>query len=300
MTFFHLYETAMMRYHLEGLPDTVQERVVLQSLINYGCAVFFKKDGSVLSLPGMPGAGGLNANGDPVTANVFSRNGLINEEVNLYTPGGAELELLKEGVYTVPESGNGVIVWETKSRYPFINTIMYYASCISDTLRTIDTARMWIKVPFIPVCERELLDSVKETFKAIQENDELIPVSTGIQDIKKFNILPVQESGESIRNASALVDWYEQQFRSRCGIHSNTAIDKKGENLTSDEININDSYTNSATDELTEYLQSQFDFVNQMLGTNIKVVLNNELQNYKSLDTKDDEEAGANESLNIE
>ena len=61
-------------------------------------------------------------------------------------------------------------------------------------------------------------------------------------------------------------------------MRANTNVDKKGENLIADEIHANDSYTDSVSDTLVEYLQSQFDFVNQIFGTSIKVVENENLQ----------------------
>lgn len=278
--FMNLLNTAMQRYKFSGLPDTISERVVLESMIMYGCVVFFEEEGSLLALPGAPGAGGLNINGDPVSANVFSRNGLLNKDIKLYVPGGITDTQLQKGAdgRTTGENRKGVIVWENKNRYPFFYTINYYAGAIADTLRTIDVARMWIKVPFIPVCEQSLVDSVKTIMRQIVENDELVPVSTGVQDIKRFNILPINESGESITSARELVDWYTQQFRAACGIRANTGIDKKGENLISDEVHISDSYTDSVSSDMVDYINSQLALVNKVYNTNIVCEVNDNFQ----------------------
>lgn len=278
-TFMRLFETALQRYRLENLPETINERVVLQSFICYGNATFFNNNGNVLSLPSVPSGNGYNINGDPVSAWVFSRNGLFNKEIKLHVEGGQIDPLLKKGTSgTLVTDEKGVMVWETRTRYPFLNTIIYYARAISDTLRTIDVARKWLKVPFIPVCEESLVQSVATMMKDIADNNDVIPVSTGVQDISKFNILPIQQSPESIQTASELIDWYEQQYRSACGMRANTNVDKKGENLIADEIHANDSYTDSVSDTLVEYLQKQFDFVNEVFGTSIKVVENENLQ----------------------
>lgn len=296
--FMHFFDVAMQRYKITGLPDTIQERVVLESMIMYGCVVFFEHDGALLALPGAPGAGGLNINGDPVSANVFSRNGLLNLDIKLYTPGSLTDSELKKGADGMPvKSGRtGVIVWENKNRYPFFYTIDYYSRAIADTLRTIDVARMWLKVPFIPVCEQSLVDSVKVAMNQIQNNDEIVPMSTGVQDIKRFNILPVQESGESITAARELIDWYDQQFRSRCGIRANAAADKKGENLLDDEVHINDSYTDSISNNYVDYINEQLDFANNIFGTSIRCELNQSYQSEAAKLTEEEEEEVNNDN----
>ena len=163
----------------------------------------------------------------------------------------------------------GVLVWENKSRIPFINTVVNFTSAIADTYRTIDTARIWIKRPFIPVCEEQLVDAVADMMKAIKDNEDLIPMSTGSLDINRFNVLPIDGSGAGIQSAKELIEWYQQQFRERCFMQSNTQADKKGENLTNDEIHINDEFTDTQEDNTIDYLNSQFDFVNEVLGTKL-------------------------------
>lgn len=289
--FMHYFDIAMQRYNIEGLPDTVQKRVILESMIMYGCVVFFRYNGAILALPGAPGAGGVNINGDPISANIFSRNGLLNREVKLFTPGGLTDKELQKGIdgRAVSDDRTGVIVWEKKNRYPFFYTIDYYSGAIADTLRTIDVARNWIKVPFIPVCEQSLVDSVKVSINQMLNNDEIVPMSTGVQDIKRFNILPVQESGESITSARELIDWYDQQFKARCGMRANTAADKKGENLLSDEVHINDSYTDSISNDYVDYMNEQMELVNEVFGTNIKVALNKSFQSEPKDEVNEDD-----------
>lgn len=296
-TFMRLFDIAMQRYKLEGLPETVNERVILQSLICYGNITFFKEGESVLALPSVPSGSGFNINGDPVSAWVFSRNGLFNKEVKLYVEGGQTEPLLNKNTSgTIVKDQRGVMLWENKNRYPFLNTILYYSQAISDTMRTIDVARKWLKVPFIPVCEESLVQSVKMMLEDISNNESFVPVSTGVQDISKFNILPIQQSPESIQKASELVDWYEQQFRSACGMRSNTNVDKKGENLLQDEIHSNDSYTDSVSDSLAEYLNDQLEFLNKVMGTNITCKVNENLQSEAEYGINKEEEDSKDEN----
>lgn len=271
--FMRLMETAMRRYRIENLPDTVSERVVLQSMITYGNIVFFKHGNSILALPGVGGQGGYNVNGDPVSAYVFSKNGVFNKEVKLYIKGGQNDKLVKDGIATVHNANfDGVMVHETKTRFPFIETVIYYAQAIADTYRTIDVARTWIKQPFIPVCEESIVPSVKKMFQDMKDNDEMIIASTGVQDISKFNILPIDTATTSIDTACQLIDWYTEQFKIACGFDGNTQIDKKGENLISDEVNFNEDYTEKHSNDMLEYIQSQLDVANEYFGLNMKVV----------------------------
>ena len=180
------------------------------------------------------------------------------------------------------------MVWENKNRYPFLNHIMYYSKAISDTLRTVDVARTWLKIPAMPVCEESLVESVKAVFEKLKNNDEIIPVSSGIQTVDKFDLKPVGDITKNIQTATELIDWYEMQYRALCGFKSNTAIDKKGENLIADEVHINDSYTDSVTDSLTDYLKDQIDIVNEFFGLNIKVVENDLIQTGKGDDPNEE------------
>lgn len=272
-TFMRLMETAMRRYRIEGLPDTMSERVILQSMIVYGSVVFFKHGNSVLALPGVPSGNGYNLNGDPVSAWVFSKNGMFNQEIKLYIDGGANDSILTQGANMIKvKSPDGIILWENKTRFPFLDTIIYYASAIADTYRTIDVSRTWIKQPFIPVCEESVMPSVKKMFQDIKDNDEMIVASTGIQSIDKFNIIPIDTAESSIDSAKELIDFYEAKFREACGMKSNMNSDKKGENLISDELHQNDEYVEAHTNDMIDYIQSQLEVANKFLGTSMRVV----------------------------
>ena len=273
-TITRLIEEALDRYGVEGLPDTCNERVVLQSLLVYGAVTFFKEKGSILALPSAPTGNGFNIYGDPTAAWVFSKNGMFNKEVKLFVPGGTTDELLMKGMLGGEAKGtsNGVIVWENKTRTPFIITTMIFANAIADTMRTIDINRMWLKRPFIPVCEESLVPSVNAMFSKMVNNEEVIPVSTGVMDISRFDLKPIDVSPATIKAATELVEWYENKFREYCGTESNTQMDKKGENLIEKELDANDEYVQKTDSRIIDYLNEQFDFVNKVFGTNIKAV----------------------------
>lgn len=273
--FMEKLDVALRRYKLRDLPDTVSERLVLQSLVFYGNCVFFKDPefgDNVFALPGVP-YGGFNINGDYTRSYVYAKNGLINKEVELFIMGADDADILKKSVTGtfVSNKPQGVMVWENKQRFPFLFTVDYFAHAISDTYRTIDVAKAYMKRPFIPICEESMVESVTDVLNKIIENEEVIPVSTGVKEVSKVDFHDIIGMGDSVKDAMELLDWYEQKYREKCAITSNTQVDKKGENLISDEINMNEDYIAMRDETILDYLQKQFDFVNECLGTHIRV-----------------------------
>lgn len=263
------------RYKILNLPDTVSERVVMESLLVYGNVVFFKDKNMdcILALPGVMAQGGLNLYGDPVGMYVFSKNGLadFNREVKLYKKGDNKILYEGSGNSNIEEP-DAVCIWENRSRYPFFQTVLYFSEAIADTYRTIDVAKTYIKNPFICVAEESAVPSVRKMLEEFRNNKEFIIASTGIQSIDKFNILDITTAPESINTAATLVDWYESKFLDACSMKSNQNVDKKGENLISDEVNILDDKVSKTTNNILDYIQEQLDIANEFLGTNMKVV----------------------------
>lgn len=289
-TFMRLLSDAMNRYTIKNTPDTVNERVMLESLLVYGNTTLFEESGNVLALPSVPSGEGFNLYGDPVSAWVFSRNGLFNRQIDLYVEGGADASILNRGTQgiAIPSDKRGVMIWENKTRFPFLNTVIYYASVISDTLRTIDVDRRWLKRPFIPVCEESLVPSITKIFDEMADNNGIIPVSTGVLDIDKFDLKPVDVSPDIVKSAIELVEWYENKFRELCGTDSNTQVDKKGENLIADEVHVNDEYTDKSEDALIECLNHYLEFANQQFGTEMKAERKEVKENEQSKDIQAD------------
>lgn len=271
--FNELLKIAMERYGFENLPDTISERILLLSMIIYGNFTFFDEKGVLLGLPSVPSGKGFNMNGDPLSAWVYSRNGSFHKEIPLHVKGELDSKYLTEmtGGVQLSYQPSGVMIWENKTRYPFINEVFYFADAIADTYRGIDVARMWLKRPFIPVCDEELKDDVKAMLKGYKENQEELILSTSMMSVQKFDILPV-DTTNAVQKLVEVVDWYENKFREKCGIEANAQIDKKGENLISDELDITTDFSERHENETIEYINEQLDFVNKIFGTNIKCV----------------------------
>lgn len=277
-TFMHLMNIAISEYssRLEFKNETINGRLIIQALIVYASCVFFRKDGDsgLLSLAGVPSGKGWNIYGDPLSAWIFSRNGLMNEEIDLYIPGSDIAPELDKSFSSAdfPLRNKGFMLFDNKNRYPLIKQIVYYSEAISDTLRTIDVARKWYKMPSIPVCEQSLVDSVNSTLNAISDNDEIIPVSSGMQTVDKFTLAPVGDVTKNISSATALIDWYTERFKSVLGIENNTNINKKGENLNSEEINIDVGLAETLDTSKWDYIKEQCENLNSYFGEPVVTV----------------------------
>jgi hypothetical protein len=291
--FINHFAQAMKRYTIRNLPATCSERLIKQSLICQGCVIFFKdkENGGIFALQGYPSGKGFNVNGDPVSGYVFSRNGLFNKEIDLYIPGSDDDKLITEG--NVGESTNpkGVIIWENEERYPFIYNVLDFSKAIADTYKTIETNRTWMKIPFIPIVPESMKDAIGSLVDDIEANEKVIPISARLNELERFDIHDMCGREEAIRMCMELIDWYEQKFRECCGFDSNASIDKKGENLLTDEVNFNLDFTNKITNFSIDYLNKQLEIVNKFLGTDMiaeEVEGNDEETGLQSDDTATD------------
>lgn len=264
-----LVEKGLARYDFEDLPDTVNDRVLKMSLLFHGSVCFFEKDGGILALPAAPNSN-LNLYGDYKSCFVYGRNG-FNDTIPLFIPGTDEAKIVGKGFYTLNqnEKPRGVYVRENKMTYPFINYCIAYAEKIADCMRTIDVVRANIKRPFVITAEEQLVPTVKKFFETRDENVEYI-VSSGVFPADKINILPIDTNVDALKSATDLIEWYYNDFDNLCQKNSNANPDKK-ERLLVDEVNANNESKETSEESFRDYLTEQLDFVNECLGTNIKL-----------------------------
>lgn len=298
LVFVRLANIALQRYHINGLPDTISERTILQSLLWYGSVVFFKKDSNIFALPGVPTGDGYNIYGDPGSAWVFSRyNGKMFDSVKLYIPGSDEAVFLKELIGSA-QTGKpaGVIVWENSMRYPFINTVLYYSQKIADCYRTLDITRYWLKRPLLLTGPEESSESVKNIIQDMGDNPNAIYLSESLGVTKATQLLNTNANGQNLTDITGLLEWYESTFRSQCGIDSNAQMDKKGENLIQAEITVNDQYQSINLDSALQEIQKWLDVVNKFFGFNLTVEKSEVLEHDDLSDVPTDEPEPDNKS----
>lgn len=278
-TFARTLTDALNRYRIDGLPDTISERVVKQSLIWYGSVVFFEREGKPMALPGRA-TEEFNVNGDPKFGWVHGVNG-FNERIRLYIPGADDSTFLREGnnLQSSPQSYKGVYVRENALTFPFVNYAMEYARNIADSMRTLDVCRANAKQPFVVVAEESIVGSVKAFFKERNDNNEYI-ISTGVFPADKINILPFSTNTENLKNCTDMIEWYWNQWRELCGLNSNSNPDKK-ERLITAEANANNEATDAQLDKSLEYIQFGLDQVNEVFNLNVTVRPTIEKEDYE-------------------
>ncbi len=284
------------RYSIENLPESCDERVVLQSLLWYGSVTFFQKAGEVLALPGLPTAN-YTLYGYPTQATVWGRNGYT-ETVKLFIENGDNSKLVRQTTSgtVAPIEGAGVWVRENEQAYPFINYVIEFADKIADTYRTLDITRTNIKRPYVITAEESIIESVKSFFNKRENNEEYI-ISSGVFPADKINLMPFDQNPENIRDCTGLIDFYYAKFRELEAISAAPAtIDKKAE-ITIPELNQNSGAQSAINNSIVNVLQRELDFCNEKLGTNMRVVNKIKEEKEEEMEGKEDGRSESDEEL---
>ena len=285
----HLMDIAINRFQFDGLPDTVNERVLQESFLWYAGATFFEENGALLALPSNPTTD-YNIYGDAGYAFVFGRNG-FNRKVKLHIPNGFNPATTK-GIsgQNMGQTGDGVYVRENKARYPFMNYVIAYSEKISDTMRTIDMQRKKFKRSYVITCQEEVVNTVRKFFKEQDDNEDFI-INTGVFPVDWVDVIPLTVTSDEVKAMTDLQEWYFEQFKEFCGLNSNPNTDKK-ERLLVDEVNANNENTEYNIDRTIDYINDQLELVNSEFGTNIKCK--------KAKENKDDLSVSDNERSAVE
>ena len=276
ITFIRLVNEALQRYSIKGLPETVSERVVLQSLLWYGCVVFYKYEGNLFALPGVPTGNGFNIYGDPGSAWVYSvMNGQFSKEIKLYIPGSDKTAFLKRLIGDSQRGEpTGVIVWENQMRFPFIDTVWFFSKCIADCYRTLDVTRYWLKRPLLLTGPEEYSEDIKRLIDGMDESPNAIYIKEMVGVDKQTTLLNTNANGQNLTDVTGILEWYENKYRELCGLDSNAQMDKKGENLITAEITVNDQYQQMQLDKSIDEIQKGLDYANKFFGLDMSVIQN--------------------------
>ena len=255
------------RYEFEGLPETVNERVLKQGLLWFGSVAFFDKDDSLICLPAK-GTELINVYGDYMKAWVFGRNG-FNECIDLYTAGQDESSFVTKSINGGnSHKGKGVLVRENYMFYPFINYVYSYAWKIANASRTLETCAFHYKRPYLVTCKEEVLPTVKKYFEKVGDNEEFV-CSTGIFDAADVQAIPLGLPAGALDDVEQLCDYYLNQFLTLCGLDNNQQI-HKAERVNTMEVEANDESIDTNIQPLCEYINEQLEYVNKNFGVNIK------------------------------
>lgn len=261
---------ALNLYEYEGLPDSVDVRMIEMSFLLRGAAMIAEIEGNLFSLLCAPG-GNYNLYGNPLTAYGYGLNG-FNREFKLWVP-GSDAPLTRDGVQKREGKGfNAVMGFDNKARFPYINYITTTAMRIADIKRAEDVIRTNLKRPAIIAVEESQVSSVQTAIKSKDSNEEAIvigmhgfsPDSAKVWDLKTDPTL-----------LSAFADAYEREeniMREVFGLNSLPNQDKK-ERLITNEADANNQATQSNADIRLLARKEFIEHVNEAFGLDCSVRL---------------------------
>lgn len=277
------------------LPPGMSERVMKMSFLMNSCCAFLigiKYNGTYY--PGKyafyayPSGKGFNFNGDPLSCNVMSMyNGLIQNEVPLYIDGETDNELLKLGYGQFDtEQPRGFLVWENEARFPMIYTILYYALKITQAYMTLDTTMFWLNIPVIFTADKTLVNSIDELVEQIANREAYTIQNAALGGVgQATNIMNTNVNGQSLKDVTALIEWLESKIREEFGIDSNPQMDKKGENLQTAEITVNDEYQNLRSSSRIDTMNEGFKAGSHWSGFGIEFEAYSKVGNSNNMST---------------
>lgn len=270
----NLVTSALDLFEWEGLPDTMDAVMIERCLLLYGKCLFVRYENADLSLA-TANSSELNMYGYPVRAFGYGFNG-FNHEFSVFVPGadiGDDVTLeTTSGIKADALHPEGVIVYDNDDAYPFIGFIVNAAARMSDLIRSTDVAAQNLKSPFIVYAEDLQLSTVREAFKARDENQAVIVLSKNNLNKDSFQVFPTEAQPQALialwdqfRNVEALI-------LETLGINSNDNIDKT-ERLLVDEINANNQMIGGNLEKRLRQRQLGAERYNKLFGTKISVKL---------------------------
>lgn len=263
-----LVELCISTFTWNGLPETVDERLIELSLYNRGMAVYFKDDViGDLCLQCLP-AGKRDVYGVPINRKAYSPYNHF--QMNL-------------------DNTNSVIIFNNLLRKPSFEMVRMYAHRLWDIDRTIDVNVHACKTPILITCD----ETERMTFENLyKEYDGNAPVIKGTKALNQNNFQVLKTDAPYL--ADKLYQLKTQIWNealTKLGI-ANVNTQKK-ERLVQDEVGVTTASAVASRLSRKKARQEGADKINRMFGTNITVDFNPDL--LMSNESEEDED-GQNEN----
>lgn len=291
-----LFEMAMSIFIWDGLPETCSARFLEQSLILRGQAVFTQEEnGAHLTLGAAP-TQNYNIYGEPLKCFGWGLNG-YNKQYSLYVKGSGEAEQLRKyqgGFISDPLGYDGVLCWDNKMRYPYINYIITAAKRLADTERSCDVIARNLKQSVAILCPEEMKDTVNELF-ASRDNNETLVIGNGKIMASEVGVIDLKVNPDAMRVMYERFDHHLTLIHSIFGIESSAQSDKR-ERLLVDEVNANNQITAANLQKRLHMREDFCELVNKAFDLNISVKVNPELFQEAKEEQEGAEITGGNEN----
>lgn len=267
-----LIQRALNRYKFEGLPETINERVLKLSLLWHASVCIFEERGHLMGLPGAAGTSGVTVYGDYTHSIVYGRDGWT-KDVTLWVPGGKEDPFLQTAY--IPEAAKarptGVWFRENPMKSPFADICIEFADNLADTWRKMENARLLMVKPMVIIGDKEDAPTARYLFEEMSGNSPLIFL-TRRMDSAPMDVERLETSPNTLKEYTDHIEVLLAKFDQLCGVDANSNVDKK-ERLITSEIDISATSTSLNIRSICDYMQQYgLDLVNEHWGTNIRVV----------------------------
>lgn len=291
--FNYYYELALNEFTWEGLPETMDKRMIERAFLLTGRCLAAEVDGNILSLVGAPSSG-WTLYGYPASAYGWGFNG-FNKEFKVYVPGADDSKTIRQNAGGVPNTGTptAVMGYDNAMAYPFVNYLITECQRLANLKMAIDVLTENLKQPLIVSCDDTAINSVREAFKQRSENMPAI-VGTGRLPLDSFNVWDTKVTPETLQAFKDLYEWISNNLRMFYGINSNEQSDKK-ERLLVPEVNSNNQLIKVSQDIRLEWREKWAEDCNYLWGLNMRPLINNKVEEV----TDDVDESELSESENV-
>lgn len=292
-------ELAAHTLSFEGLTDTMSERTMREGLLWYPLVCIFKVGDSWINLPAVPGGRGFNAQGNFGDCFAYGKNGRV-YHVNLHMQGEDETSFLSRtpGPKT-PGEYFGYAIRARDSCTPMIETVIFYSEQIADLLSALANCTPILHHPInFSVSQKQRATALK-WYKELDSNIPFTFMPRVDESGNSFDASPVNmlKDGDIIKPTIELLDWFDQRCLTEIGIKNmGSQVDKKGENLISDEVNGTDTVTSLVVKNQVDLINQQIEELkmNELEGLeNFRCVNNMEAMNAFNVQSMDSGERDA-------
>ena len=245
--YFKLKELATGMFKWDGLPDTIPERCLEETLFERGFAIFFvDPTAGYLALRGA--ASGLNVYGDPA----------------YYQP------ISPVASFPVMKASDAVLIRNNYDRYPTAQTAWRYASALYDLDSTRDVNLQAQKTPYILAGEQSERKSLQTIFEKIRRNVPVMYTPKSLTNLaNKIQVLKTDAPfvAGSIQDMKITI---MNEYLNMVGL---AISDEKRERRTDDEIFQFNRKANAFANTFLKPRKEACEEINLKFGLNVSVSL---------------------------
>lgn len=272
-----------------GLTETMSERSMREGLLWYPIVAIFKVGDNWVNLPAVPGGRGFNAQGNFGDGYAYGKNGQV-YHIAFHMQGEDETAFLKRtpGVATGAYY-EGYAIRARDNCAPLINTVIFYSEQIADLMSALANCTPLMHHPIALQANQKQRATAIKWYKEMEQNIPFIftpPVNDSSGRLFQAEPVNLLANGDIVKPTVELLDWFNNQCLTEIGVtNMGSQVDKKGENLTTDEIHGTDEVTNIVVD-------NQVNLINQQ----IKELHINEIEGLENFRAQRGHEDGTNDT----